>query len=97
MVRGVVYVSDGSRLYALSAATGARRWTYPAGGHPLSSPAVLNRTVYTVTGNGTVYALNAATGALRWRVKLRTAVDASLAVADGAVYVPGGNRASCTR
>jgi outer membrane protein assembly factor BamB len=82
VVGGVVYVSDGSRLYALSAATGARR---PAGGHPLSSPAVLKQTVYTVTGNGTVYALKAATGARLWHALLPGYAESSPAVAGGVV------------
>ncbi|MFF5113144.1 PQQ-binding-like beta-propeller repeat protein [Streptosporangium sp. NPDC000509] len=36
--RGLVYVSDDSRLYALDAATGAARWSFPVGKGFTSGP-----------------------------------------------------------
>ena len=54
MANGVVYVgSDDENVYALNASTGAKLWSYPAGG---SSPAVVNGTLYI---GATVFSLGA--------------------------------------
>ena len=47
---------------ALKASTGAKLWSFPAGGGISSSPAVANGVVYIGGGDTSVYALNAATG-----------------------------------
>ena len=60
MAGGTVYVADiNGTVYALDAATGRPRWTYPTGNTIESSPAVANGTVYVADINGTVYALDA--------------------------------------
>ncbi len=53
----------------------------------LSSPTIVNGTVYFGSGDGNVYALDDATGSLRWKFQTGDVVHASPAVADGTVYV----------
>jgi eukaryotic-like serine/threonine-protein kinase len=53
----------------------------------LSSPAVVQGTVYFGSGDGNVYALDAASGDLKWKFKTGDVVHSSPAVADGMVYV----------
>jgi len=53
----------------------------------LSSPAVLNGTVYFGSGDGSVYALGSASGALRWKFQTGDVVHASPAIADGTVFI----------
>ena len=53
----------------------------------LSSPVVVQGTVYFGSGDGHLYAVDAATGALRWKFRTGNVVHASPAVADGLVYV----------
>ena len=56
---GIVYIgSDNGTVYALDAATGHPRWTYPDAGGP-SPPVVAGGTVY-AGSDGHVYALQAA-------------------------------------
>jgi eukaryotic-like serine/threonine-protein kinase len=68
VVNGVVYIgAEDGNVYALNAATGAEKWSYPTGVEIVnSSPAVVNGVVYIGSYNGEVYALNAATGAKEW-------------------------------
>ncbi|MBL8299202.1 MAG: PQQ-like beta-propeller repeat protein [Rhodanobacteraceae bacterium] len=53
----------------------------------LSSPTVVDGTVYFGSGDNHVYALDANTGALRWKFKTGDVVHASPAYADGVIYV----------
>ena len=53
----------------------------------LSSPAVVDGTVFFGSGDGYVYALEAASGRVRWRFKTGSVVHSSPAVASGIVYV----------
>jgi outer membrane protein assembly factor BamB len=53
----------------------------------LSSPTVVQDTVYIGSGDGNVYALDAATGALRWKFHTGNVVHASPAVANGTLYI----------
>src|SRR5262249_56156078 len=78
---GTVYVgSAGNRFYALSAATGAKRWSY-ATGQPISSaPAVANGVVYAGGDGGTVFAFRAATGAKLWSHPLGAAAPSPAGV-----------------
>jgi outer membrane protein assembly factor BamB len=56
-----VYAAS-SKLYALDAVTGKKKWSFtPAGGYTTSSPAVAGGTVYIGQESG-VYAIDAATG-----------------------------------
>ena len=53
----------------------------------LSSPSIVQDTVYVGSGDGNVYALDAASGALRWKFHTGDVVHASPAVANGLVYI----------
>jgi eukaryotic-like serine/threonine-protein kinase len=53
----------------------------------LSSPTVMDGTVYFGSGDGHVYALDAASGAQKWKFHTGDVVHASPAVAGGVVYV----------
>jgi outer membrane protein assembly factor BamB len=87
VVNGVVYVgSDDSKLYALDAVTGKRKWSYATGGGVDSSPAIVNGIVY--VGSDKLYALDAVTGAFKWSDTLGYAIaGSSPVVANGVVYV----------
>jgi eukaryotic-like serine/threonine-protein kinase len=58
----------------------------------LSSPAMVNRTLYFGSGDHNVYALDTHTGALRWKFTTGNVVHASPAVAKGIVYIGSWDR-----
>ncbi|GAA4853646.1 serine/threonine-protein kinase [Kitasatospora terrestris] len=64
---GVLYLTSGSHVYALDAATGAERWRFDAPVVLFTPPAVADGAVYVADYLGTLYALDAATGRDRWR------------------------------
>ncbi len=72
VANGLVYVGNGfaadNSLYALNANTGALVWKFKVGGMSgfVSSPAVVNNTLYVGAIDGTFYALNATTSAILW-------------------------------
>jgi glucose dehydrogenase len=53
----------------------------------LSSPVVVNDTVYLGSGDTYVYALEAATGQLKWKFKTGDVVHASPAISDGRLFI----------
>jgi len=57
----------------------------------LSSPVVVNGSVYFGSGDGNLYALDSATGDLRWKFKTGDVVHASPAVADGVLFSEAGD------
>ncbi len=89
VVNGVVYVgSDDQNVYALNSTTGAKKWSFHAGGGiDFSSPAVANGVVYIGSGDHNVYALNATTGAKLWSFTTGSFVFSSPAVVNGVVYI----------
>jgi outer membrane protein assembly factor BamB len=86
---GTVYFgSENGILYALDAATGALKWTYPTGNTiARSHPSVANGIVYIGSYTGYVYAINAATGQEVWKYDTGDKVRGCPAVVDGTVYV----------
>src|SRR6266568_1951800 len=59
VAEGVVYVgSQDHSLYALSAQTGEKLWSYTTGGSINSSPTVANRIVYVGSNDHNLYAFN---------------------------------------
>lgn len=85
---GILYMtSDDRNLYALSAQTGSKLWTFETGSTMSSTPSVAYGTVYFGSDDSNVYALNAATGSLLWSYHTSGAVAYSSAVANGIVYV----------
>jgi outer membrane protein assembly factor BamB len=64
---GTLYLGcDDARLYALEAATGAKKWEFKTGGRVASSPAVANGLVYVLSYDGKFYAIDAKSGEARW-------------------------------
>ncbi|GAB3314019.1 PQQ-binding-like beta-propeller repeat protein [Haloplanus salinarum] len=63
------------------------RWRFATGAPVVSSPAVVDGTVYVGRGNSNLYALDADSGEERWRFETGDAVNSPPAVVDGTVYV----------
>lgn len=95
---GAVYFVGADRnVYALTAASGARRWTTPMECDFRSSVALDGGVVYGGSFRGTVFALEAATGARKWQQRVNTTFDYGVpAVADGRVYIAGRRSESGT-
>ena len=58
--------SDDRNLYAVDAATGAKKWTFGTDGQIRSTPAVSDGAVFFISYDSKVYSLDAATGAKKW-------------------------------
>jgi outer membrane protein assembly factor BamB len=91
---GVVYVGDwNGKVYALSAASGATRWTFTTGGKVKDAVAYAGGRVFFGSYDHHVYALNARTGKLVWRgsaqqrLGSRGTFYSTPAVAYGRVYI----------
>ena len=63
------------------------KWKFRAGGPIVSSPAVLDGTVYFGSADHNVYALDEASGALRWKFATRGRVTSSPAVVGDTLYI----------
>src|SRR5439155_300336 len=74
-------------VYAIDAATGTERWSFPTGDIVDSSPAVANGVVYVGSFDGRIYAIDALTGSMLWNFITRGRVRSSPAVDNGVVYV----------
>jgi outer membrane protein assembly factor BamB len=96
---GTVFVGgDDGSVYAIDLTSGARRWTYRAGGMVQTSPAAAGGSVYAVaedgsSGRATLVAIDASTGKRRWSyspsgVALHVSAPT---VADGRVFVGFGD------
>jgi outer membrane protein assembly factor BamB len=91
---GTVYVGDWSgKLYALSAVSGATRWTFQAGDKIKDAVALSGGRVYFGSYDHHVYALNAKTGKLVWKASAQQRLGnrgtfyATPAVAYDRVYI----------
>lgn len=65
---------------------GTPRWRYHVGKHVLSSPTVVDGTVYIGSNHGDIFAVDAETGTLRWQFATPKTAPASPTVAGGVVY-----------
>lgn len=65
------------------------KWKFKTGGRIISSPAVVDGTVYFGSFDENVYAIDAETGAQKWKFTPESAVSSSPAVAGGLVYFTG--------
>jgi outer membrane protein assembly factor BamB len=74
-------------LDALSASDGSRQWDVDLPDFAVSTPAVVDGTVYVGCWDGNLYALNAAGGTERWAYDAGAPISASPSVADGTAYV----------
>jgi len=64
----------------------AVKWKFKTGGRVMSSPALVQGTVYIGSNDHNLYAIDAESGALKWKFKTASRVTSSPAVVDGAVY-----------
>jgi outer membrane protein assembly factor BamB len=62
-------------------------WTFGTDGPVISSPAVVDGTVYVGSEDNSIYALGADTGDQQWSVETDERVTSSPAVVDGTVYI----------
>jgi outer membrane protein assembly factor BamB len=63
------------------------RWKFATGGPIVSSPSVVDGTVYVGSADRNLYAVDAKTGLMRWKFDAQGDVNSSPAVVDGVVYV----------
>ena len=84
-----VYVSTGSDIVAMDH-DGTGRWRFETDRNVVSSPAVVDGTVFVGSNDKTVYALDAATGTRQWAFETDGTVSSSPAVVDGTVFVGSG-------
>lgn len=92
---GIVYVgSPDTRLYAIDATTGTKKWFFETDDIVRSQPAVADGKVIFGSYDGRVYALDKETGDQRWVVDTGAPVTAAPLVHDGVVYL--GNRSTRT-
>ncbi|MCF2529276.1 outer membrane protein assembly factor BamB family protein [Yinghuangia soli] len=82
---GLVYVTVGSELFAVDAATGTKKWSKPFGSE-LGAPAAAAGLVYVASERTGLMALNAADGSNRWTAPT-IQMPRDPVVADGLVYV----------
>jgi outer membrane protein assembly factor BamB len=91
----VVFGSGDGAVYALDAATGARRWAFQTGDVVHASPAIAGGVVFVGSFDGRLYALELASGRKLWAFDggrdddrhLMTGFPGSAAVAGGRVFV----------
>ena len=81
------HTGDYSPVAGSNALSGKLTWSFTTGAAVLSSPVVVNGTVYVGSDDNNVYALNATTGAKVWGYTTGDEVYSSPAVANGTVYV----------
>ncbi len=62
------------------------KWTFHTQGPVISSPAVLDGTVYAGSKDGNLYAVDSQTGQQKWKFETKSRIASSPAVADGMVY-----------
>ena len=83
-------VQDQSRLVALDAATGGRRWAFRAGGPTFATPSVAGDDVFCSSRDKTMYCLDRKTGKVRWEFATGSDSIAGAAVRGGSAYFGSG-------
>lgn len=103
---GVVVVGLGNRFFShnairgtkesgvlgLDAATGEERWCFDTVGEVMPTPAVVDGSVYALTGDHHIYELDAATGEVFDRTDTGHIVSMSAPAAEGSMLYFGGGR-----
>ena len=68
VVKGLLYFGSWDRnVYAISAKTGKKVWSFRTDDRVVAAPAYAGGTIYIGTNGGRLYALSARTGKLKWR------------------------------
>ena len=86
--------SHDKKLYAIDAATGAKKWAFTTGGAVFSSPAISSdgSTVFVGSWDQKLYAIDASTGAKKWAFKTGGDVYSSTAISsDGSTVFVGSH------
>jgi outer membrane protein assembly factor BamB len=78
--------TDAGTVYAVDAATGAVRWSAPAGAGVVASPALAGGTLFVPTADGDLVALDAVTGDVLWSAATGAGQTVQPAVAGGVVF-----------
>jgi outer membrane protein assembly factor BamB len=95
IANGVVYFGSGDHnVYAIDAATGAKRWQFTTGNVVHASPAVESGVVYIGSWDRNMYALDAMSGREIWKYQTgndttifnQIGIASSAAVADGTIF-----------
>ena len=84
--------SEDNSLYAVDAATGAKKWSFTTGNCVQTHPAISadGSTVFVGSLDNSLYAVDAATGAKKWSFATGDNVDSSPAIsADGSTVFVG--------
>ncbi len=79
-------IFDQSRVVAVDAATGQRRWSFAAKGWTHAEPTVAGDDVFVTSQDKNLYCLEKATGRPRWSFATRWRCESGVAVRDGAAY-----------
>lgn len=90
---GIIYTGGADlNLYAVDAATGSDRWSFPLGSLLRSSPSVSDGIVYAPSMANTLYAIFANNGTEKWRFSPPDTggLWGAPVIADGVVYMDGG-------
>ncbi len=92
----IVVGGPDNAVHGIDAATGRRRWRFPAGGELRGRPGVLGETVFVGCGDGKLYALDPATGEELGQFSAGRSLAAGVAAVDGlAVVVDAGGVVYC--
>lgn len=67
------------------------KWKFRTNGSVISSPAVVNGTIYVGSSDHNFYAINLDSGTLKWKFKAKGRIASSPAIADGVVYFEDWN------
>lgn len=96
----VYFTSDDNYLYAVDAQSGEEAWRFDLGkalrprgslesnewDYSISSPAVMDGTVFAGSGNDNFYAVDASTGQEKWQFQAKGPIRSSPVAAEGVVY-----------
>ncbi|MBI4898838.1 MAG: PQQ-binding-like beta-propeller repeat protein [Actinobacteria bacterium] len=88
LARGTLYtVRKDSRIYAIDAKTGHRKWTKKVGSLSAASPGYSRGRIFVVTLSGRIVALNAQNGHIRWARDLGSRSESSpLMLGDSVIF-----------
>jgi outer membrane protein assembly factor BamB len=81
-----VPIFDQSRVVAIDASNGKRRWSYQTKGWMHAEPTVSGDDVFVTSQDKKLYCLDKATGQVRWSFPTGWRVESGVAVRDGSAY-----------